>query len=163
MSWQTIFMPSTSIVELLARGTVLYLGIFVVMRVSGRRESGELNVSDLILIMLVSEAASAGLNGQAHSILDSLIVVVTIIFWNVALDAAGFRWKWAQKLFKPTPQILIADGQLNLRTARRELMTRSEIHSELRKQGVEEISSVYRAYVEPSGTISVLTRPDVEP
>lgn len=156
MSWDTVFLTSVPVWELLARGTVLYLAVFALMRIAGRRESGEFNTADIILVLLISEAASTGLGGQAHSIFDSLVVIVTVLLWNIVLDMAGYHWPWAAKILKPAPQTLIEDGVLNIKTARRELLTRSEIRSELRKQGVEDITDVYRAYVEPSGTISVI-------
>jgi uncharacterized membrane protein YcaP (DUF421 family) len=159
MSWDTIFLPSAPLAELLIRGTVMYLAIFVLMRLVGRRESGELNTSDLILVLLLAEAANSGLAGETRSIFDSLIVIVTILAWSLLLDAAGYRWEWAAKLLKPAPKPLIANGVLNQHTARRELLTRSEIASELRKQGIDDISDVFRAYVEPTGTISILERP----
>lgn len=158
MSWETVLVPSTSVWELILRGTVIYVAVFTFMRIAGRRESGELNTTDLILVLLISEAASIGIGGEAHSISDSLIVVVTIIVWSIILDAAGFRWKWAAKLLKPKPKPLISEGELDLKTARRELLTRSEIRSALRQQGIDEISDVYKAFVEPNGAISVLER-----
>ncbi len=158
MDWPTIFMPSTSIWELLIRGTVLYLAVFAIMRVAGRRESGELNMTDLILVLIISEAASVGIGGEAHSIFDSLIIVVTIVLWSVALDAIGFRWKWASRILKPSPRPLISNGQVNRHTARRELLTMGEIRSQLRQQGIEDIEQVHIARVEPNGTISVVTK-----
>lgn len=95
MEWADVMLPSTSVLELVLRGTVLYLAVFALMRLVGRRESGELNMGDLILVLIISEAASIGIGGEAHSISDSLIVVVTILAWSLLLDAAAFRWRWA--------------------------------------------------------------------
>ena len=61
-------MFSTSALEMFVRGTVMYFGVFLLMRFIGRRESGELNASDVILVVLVAEAASPGLGGEASSI-----------------------------------------------------------------------------------------------
>lgn len=160
MDGETVFLPSTSVLELVLRGTVLYLAVFVLMRVAGRHESGELNMADLILVLVISEATSIGIGGEAHSIADSIVVVVTILLWSIALDGASYRWHWASRLVKPAVRPLIVDGVLDLRTARRELLTRSEIDSALRQQGIDDIARVYRAFVEPDGTISVIERPD---
>lgn len=158
MDWESTFVPSTSAVELILRGAVIYLAVFVMMRIAGRRESGELNTTDLILVVILSEAASVGIGGKAHSIGDSLIIVATIILLNTALDAASYRWKWVAKLLKPRPKPLIVDGVLNLRTARSEMITRDEIRSQLRKQGVTDMAEVSQAFVEPDGSISVIKR-----
>lgn len=158
MDWSVVFEPSTSVIEMMIRGAVIYLGVFIMMRIAGRRESGELNTTDLILVVLISEAASVGIGGEAHSIIDSLVVIGTIIVLNTALDAASYRWTWAARILKPKPRPLIVDGVLNRATARSEMLTRSEIDSQLRKAGVESVAQVRQAYVEPDGTISIISR-----
>lgn len=86
-------------------------------------------------------------------------VVKGIATWSVLLDAVAYHWQWAARILKAPPRALIKDGELNLQTARRELLTRAEVRSELRKQGIDDIAKVYRAYVEPNGMISVIERP----
>lgn len=156
MNWHEVFALTTSITELILRGAVIYLAVFIMMRVAGRRESGGLNTTDLILVVLISEAASVGIGGEATSITDSLIIVATIILLNTALDAASYKWKWASKLLKPRPRPLIVDGVLDRATARHEMLTRTEIDSELRKAGVTDMADVRLAYVEPDGSISII-------
>lgn len=126
------------------------------MRIVGRRESGELNTSDMIVIVLISEAANVGFAGNANSIFDGVILVLTVVLWNVALDAAGYRWAWVRKLLTPKPRPLILNGELQHRTMRREFMTKDEVDSQLRINGIEDVSEVRRAYTEPNGSISVL-------
>lgn len=96
--WDTVFMFSTSVLELFLRGTVMYLAIFLLMRIIGRLESGQMNTSDLILIVIISEAASVGLGGEASSIFDSLVVVITILFWATVLDIGSYHWTWLDNL-----------------------------------------------------------------
>lgn len=160
MDWNTVMMPSTSVVELVLRGAVIYLAVFTMMRLAGRRESGELNTTDLILVVIISEAASVGIGGEAHSILDSLIIIATIILLNTGLDAASYRWVWVARLLKPRPKPLIVNGELRRATAKSEMLTLEEIDSQLRKQGIDTIEAVRLAYVEPDGTISVIPRTD---
>lgn len=157
--WESVFMFSTSVLELFLRGTVMYFAVFFLMRLVGRRESGELNMSDLILVVLISEAASNGLGGEASSIFDSLVVVITVVFWATLLDMGSYRWKWLDKLTAPPPRPLIKDGEIVHKTARREFLTKEEILSQLRLHGFQDISEVEYAYLEPSGQISIV-RPE---
>lgn len=154
MPWDTVFLPSTSLLELFIRGTVMYLMVFVLMRVVGRRESGQLNTSDLILVVIISEAASVGIAGEATSVLDSLIVVATILVWALLLDIGSYRWQWLDNITAPRPRALIRDGKIIHQTARRALLTKDELLSQLRLNGLAEISEVKRAYLEPGGQIS---------
>lgn len=158
MQWEEVFVFSTSFWELFARGTIIYLAVVVLMRAAGRRESGELTTTDLILVVVISEAASVGISGEAHSIFDSLILVATILAWSILLDAIAYRWPWAAKLLKPRPKPLIMRGEINRNTARREFLTKEEILSQLRQQGIDDISQVVEAYVEPNGHISIVSQ-----
>lgn len=81
---------------------------------------------------------------------------MTIVLLSYVLDAASYRWTWAAKILKSKPVPLIVDGRINVRTARRELLSREEIRSHLWKRGVEGIQQVRRAYVEPDKSISVI-------
>lgn len=127
--WDTVFMFSTSVLELFLRGTVMYLAVFLLMRFLGRRESGDLNATDIILVVLISEAASPGLGGEATSIFDSLVVVGTVLFWATLLDMGSYRWAWLDNLTAPRPRPLIRNGKIVHKTARREFLTKDEILS----------------------------------
>ncbi|GAA4118809.1 DUF421 domain-containing protein [Enteractinococcus coprophilus] len=154
--WDEVFMFSAPVLEMFLRGTVMYLVVFLLMRFLGRRESGDLNASDIILVVLISEAASPGFGGEASSIFDSLVVVATVLFWATILDIGSYRWAWLDNLTAPRPRPLIRDGKIVQKTARREFLTKEEILSQLRINGFQELSEVKAAHLEPSGQISFL-------
>ncbi|MEV4455170.1 hypothetical protein [Microbispora sp. NPDC049633] len=96
MDWQPIFAPSIPLLEGFVRGTVTFLVLLALLRLVGQREAGGLGVTDVLLVVLVADAASAGLHGKAESISDGFVVVVTILFWSVASTPSrtGFRgWR----------------------------------------------------------------------
>lgn len=128
------------------------------MRIAGQRESGGLGVTDVLIIVLVAEAAAPALYTQDSTLTDSLIVIVTIVFWSVAVDAISYRLPVFSHLVKARPKPLIRDGQLCRRTMHREFLSREEVESQLRLHGIQDMSRVQQAYLEPNGMISVLTR-----
>ncbi len=65
MNWNEIVLPSAALVELIARGSVIYLALILLIRVVGQRESGGLGLTDILVVVLVAEAAGAGLIGDA--------------------------------------------------------------------------------------------------
>lgn len=83
---------------------------------------------------------------------------VTILFWSVVVDAISYRFPGFSHLVKARPKPLIRDGKLDRHTMRREFMSREEVESQLRLHGIQDISRVQQAYLEPNGMISVLTR-----
>ncbi|MFC5814805.1 DUF421 domain-containing protein [Nonomuraea harbinensis] len=158
--WEAVFLPTTPPAELVVRGTVTFLMLLVLIRVTGQRESGGLGITDVLLVVLVAQAAAGGLAGDSHSIADGFVLVVTILVWSVVLDAVAYRWPRAAAVLKARPQPLIKDGRLNPRVMRREFMTREEVFSQLRLHGIRDLGQVSRAYLEPNGMISVIRHDD---
>lgn len=155
-----ILLPSTSVVELAARGTVTFLALMALFRLVGQRESGGLGLTDLIVVVLVAEAAGPGMLGDSDTIVDGLVVVVTMLAWSVVLDAISYRWPAFARITKARAQVLVSNGQLNRRVMRREFMTYDEVLSQLRLHGISDISGVQRAYLEPNGMVSVIPQDD---
>lgn len=160
--WEAMLTPSASLLELFIRGTVTFLALMVLLRIVGQRESGGLGLTDLLVVVLVADAASVGLTGDADSIFDGLVLVVTILFWSVALDAVAYRWPRIATILKSRPRPLIQDGQLDHRVMRREFMTKDEVLSQLRLHGIEDLVEVRRAFLEPNGMISIIRRDGTE-
>jgi len=118
---------------------------------------------DVLLVVLVAEAAAAGLHGDAASVTDGLLLVATILIWSIAVDAIAYRWPTLARLIKAQPRPLIKDGKINPQVLRREFMTREEVLSQLRLHGIEDPSEVECAYIEPNGMVSVMRRERAEP
>ncbi len=156
--WSLVLEPSVPVGETILRGTLMFLVILVLMRVVGQREAGGLGVTDVLLVVLVAEGAAPGLYGDATSVSDSLILIVTILLWDLAVDAAAYRWPVLANLLKPRRRPLVEDGELNRRVMRRELMTDEEVKAQMRLHGVEDMETVARAFIEPNGMISILRR-----
>ncbi len=156
--WSAIFDPSVPLLEILARGTITYLGLLLLLRVVGQREAGAIGLHDLLVLLLIAEAIQNALTDDYHSIVDGFLLVATVVGWSVAIDALGWRWPRLDRILKPRPKPLVEDGCVNRRVLRRELMTMDEVLSQLRLHGVEDLREVKRAYIEPNGMISVIRR-----
>lgn len=156
--WSQIFGSTVHPVEVLVRGTLMYLGLFTLIRVILRRETGTTSVTDLLVVVLISDAAQNGMAGQYQSITDGLLLVAVIIGWSFVLDWAASRWPWAERLVRPRPLPLVRDGRLLRRNMRHELVTEQELRSQLREQGVTDLADVREAHMEPDGAFSVVAR-----
>ncbi|MFJ4821022.1 DUF421 domain-containing protein [Streptomyces sp. NPDC088801] len=113
-------------------------------------------------MVLVAQAVAPGLVGESHSITDGVILAATVILWSLVLDAVAYRWPRLSRVIKARPRLLIEHGRLNHKVMRRELMTRSEVTVQLRLHGIEDISQVQRACLEPNGMISILRQNGTE-
>lgn len=157
VDWGKAFLPDTPLLEIFVRGTCIYLGLFFLLRVILRRESGTLGVTDVLVIVLIADAAQNGMAGSYSSITDGLLLVAVIIGWSWALDALAYRFRWVERLIRPGPLPLVHDGRLLRRNLRHELITHEELASQLREQGVQDLREVRLAHMEPDGRISVVT------
>ncbi|MGH7529732.1 MAG: DUF421 domain-containing protein [Gemmatimonadales bacterium] len=157
VDWHGMFVPTQSLVELFLRGTVMYLLILTGMRVF-RREAGALSLPDLLVIVLVADAAQNALSAQSHSITEGAVLIATIYLWNFALDWLAFHSRWFYRALHPPPLPLVKGGQILRRNLRAQLLTLDDLHSQLRQQGVGNVAEVELCYLETDGHLSVIKR-----
>ena len=155
IDWHTLFVPNTSLAEVMIRGTIIYLLLFFLMRFL-RREAGQIGIADVLIVVVIADAAQNGMAGPYNSITEGVVLIVTITFWDFALDWLGYHIPALGKLIHPAPLPLIVDGHLLLRNLRRELITVDELHSRLREDGIEHVEDVKRCFMEGDGRISVI-------
>lgn len=156
MEWHSIFSFDLPVLEIFMRGTVMYLSLIVLMRVILKRQAGAMQTDDLLLIILLADAAQNGMAGDYKSVPDGLILVATLMFWNYVLDYLSYRFRWLEKLLQAPPLLLIENGKCNHRNMRREYVTQAELIGQLREQGVDKMEKVKKAYIESDGQISVI-------
>ena len=156
MDWNLIFLPDVPLLEIILRGSVMYLTLFVLLRVVLKRQTGSLRMTDLLLITLIADASQNAMAGTYTSILDGIVLVSTILFWSYAFDWLAFRFAWFRHITEPPPLPLIQDGKLLRKNLRSELITEDELKSQLREQGLEEWIEVRQAFMESDGHISII-------
>lgn len=156
--WSEMFTFSISPLEIIIRGSIVYWFIFVLLRVAGRRDIGSFGVADMLVLVLIADAAQNAMAGEYKSIVDGLVLVSTIVGWAVIVDRAGYFFKPVGRLLAADKVCLIHDGVIARRNLRREYITEAELLSELRLKGVTDVSEVRRAYMEADGNISVLKK-----
>jgi uncharacterized membrane protein YcaP (DUF421 family) len=158
IQWDEIFKFSMSPVEMIIRGSLTYWFIFILLRIAGRRDIGSLGIADLLVVVLISDAAQNAMAGEYKSVPDGMVLITTIIFWTVFIDRLQYYCPSVRPFLQPPKLCIVKDGQLQRRAMRRESLTLDELESELRQKGISEISAVRRAYIEPDGSISVIQR-----
>jgi uncharacterized membrane protein YcaP (DUF421 family) len=155
IDWAQLFTPSGSVLEVMVRGSILFLALFLLLRGVPRRQIGTLGVSDLLVIVLIADAAQNGLAGEYKSITEGLVLVGTILFWNWAIDWLDYRFPSLQINGRP-PRLLVSEGRMMRKNMEQEEVSEEELMSHLRQQGVDDVRSIRKAYVESDGHISVI-------
>lgn len=158
VNWQQLFVPDVPLLETFVRGTAMYLGLFILMRVILRRETGNIGIADILVIVLLADAAHNGMAGSYESITSGLLLVAVIIGWSHFFDWLSYRYGFFQKLLKPSKIVIVTDGRMIKSNMHRELITKEELMSEVRKSGLEKLEQVQKAYIETDGRITVIPR-----
>jgi len=156
VDWQGMWMPSTSLLEIALRGSVMYLALFVLLRVVLKRQSGTVGITDLLVVVLIADAAQNGMANEYRSITEGVLLVAVIIFWSFFLDWLGYRFASFRTLIHPPPLLLVKEGQFIRKNMRKEFITEEELLGEFRKQGIDDLKGVRQAFMEGDGHISVL-------
>jgi len=158
VDWGELFGLSVPLFEILIRGTAMYWFLFLIFRFVVRRELGGVGVGDILIMVIVADAAQNAMAGEYKSITDGFVLVATLIGWNVLLDWMCFRYPAVRRLFSPASLILVENGKLVKRNMRREFISEEELWGKLREAGVESLGQIKRACVEPDGQISVIKK-----
>jgi uncharacterized membrane protein YcaP (DUF421 family) len=156
MNWSELFLPTVPLVEIVIRGSAIYLALFLGIRVFLKREVGTVGLADLLFIVLIADATQNGMASDHRSIGDALVLVATLLAWNYSLDWLAFHHPAFERIIQPPPLLLVKNGTMIWRNMRRELITKEELLSQLREQGVDEVSEVKLAHMENNGRISVI-------
>lgn len=158
VNWHAVFVPTVGIPEIIVRGTLMYLGLFVILRFIGRRQAGHFGPADLLVIVLIADAAQNGLGKDYQSVTEGIVLVLTIVAWEYFLDWLTWRFPAFRPHLKPPALTLVKDGQLIAAAMRKEMLSEEELAGQLREQGVDDISDVKLARLEGDGRLSVLKR-----
>ena len=157
IDWTSIFTPSLNIFEIFLRGTIIYLFLFFLLRLL-RRQAGAIGIPDLLLVVLIADAAQNAMSSEYKSITEGIILVGTIAFWDYSLDWLGYKFPILRRVVRPAPLRLIKDGRIQRRNLRHEMITEEELMAELRQQGVDKVEEVDKSYLEGDGHISVIKK-----
>lgn len=157
IDWETLLIPRMSLLELVLRGSLMYVILFGLLRILVRRHVGAFNVTDLLMIVLIADAAQNAMASEYRSIPEGVVLCATIIGWSYLLDWLAFRFPSLRQWLEAPPLPLIRHGRFQRRNMRQELITEDELVSQLRQQGIEDVKHVKAAFLEPDGQFSFIT------
>jgi uncharacterized membrane protein YcaP (DUF421 family) len=156
-----LWRPETAVWALVVRAAIVYVFLMIALRVSGRRELGQMTTFDLVLLLVLANAVQNSINAGDNSLGGGLISAATLLALNFAVGEAVYRWRWFERLVQGPPVVLVRNGKLLMRNLRRERVTLEELRSALRKQGVDGVTKCKQAVLESDGTLTAV-RHDVE-
>jgi uncharacterized membrane protein YcaP (DUF421 family) len=141
------------------RALIVYVFLIVILRVTGKRQTGQLAPFDLILLLVLSNAVQNSMNGGDNTVLGGLISASTLIGLHYVVAYITFKSKKMEAWIEGTPRMIVHNGVPNERVMRSEFLTHHELAAALRAAGCHDISHVHLAMLENNGQITVSIRP----
>lgn len=148
---------------IMIRTLIIYACLMITMRFMGKRQLGELEVSELITTLLLSEIASLPITNQDLPLSHALLPIITLMALEVVLSGLTLKLPFLKKLLSVRPAILIHHGKIDRDTMRNIRISADELISQLRLKDVTDPADVEYAILEPNGQISVILSASARP
>ncbi|HJW56769.1 MAG TPA: YetF domain-containing protein [Burkholderiaceae bacterium] len=158
VDWSELFGLSLPVAEIVVRGTATYWFLFLIFRFAVRRDVGAVGLADILLLVIVADASQNAMAGEYKTVTDGIVLVSTLIFWNMTVDWLSFRFAAFRRFAEPSSLRLVKDGRMLMRNMRKEFITEEELRIKLREQGIDSIEQVKAAFLEPDGEVSVIPK-----
>lgn len=144
--------------ELVLRCIIVYTFLIVLLRVSGKRQIGQLAPFDLVLLLVLSNSVQNAMNAGDNSLVGGLVSAGTLVGLNAAIGFMTYRSKTMEALIEGRPQILVHNGKIFEEVMKSAKLTHHELNAALRDAGCSSAADVHIAVLENTGAISVVPR-----
>jgi uncharacterized membrane protein YcaP (DUF421 family) len=137
------------------RASIIYFFLLIVIRILGKREVGNITAFDLIVALIMGEMTDEAIFGDI-TLTQAFVATVTVAVWHVANSFASFKNATLAKILGSSPTLLIEHGRKVDENLAKERIAEEELLAELRLMGIDELTEIKRATLEPNGAISVI-------
>jgi uncharacterized membrane protein YcaP (DUF421 family) len=152
-------LPWLYLVEILLRTAIIYVYALSVVRLLGKRGMGQLAPFDFVIIIALGSAVGDPMFYPDVPLLHALVAITAIVLFTRGLVHVTQKSRKLKDFISTTPTALVCDGVMQLDSMEEEGISREELFEGLRNQSFEQLGQIDRAYLEPSGKISVFRKP----
>jgi len=142
--------------EIVLRVALVYLFLVLVLRVSGKREVGQMSILELVVVLLISDAVQNSMVGENSSVWGGMIAVLTLLGMDYGLNLLTRRSRRLRRAIEGEPRLLVRDGRLLTKALKEERVDVWDVRAAVRLEGLARIEDVRLAVLETDGSISVI-------
>ena len=153
-----MFPGSHILLDIVLRTVVVYLVVLLGVRLSGKREVGQMTPFDLVLILLIANSVQNAMVGPDTTILGGVLAATTLLVANRVTASVSDRVPFVRRTFEGEPSLLVSDGRLIDDHVRRAGVSADLVLQAIREHGFENLSDVRMAVLEVDGTISIVPK-----
>lgn len=149
--------------NLALRAVVVFLAVLVLLRLSGKRQLGQMGATEFVAILLISNAVQNSMNGGDNSLIGGLLLATVLVALSALISFLTYRYQSFSRIFEGTPTLLIHKGQILSQNLAKERLSEAEFKTLLRKQGAHRVDEIRSAILEADGTLSLIKFDEVPP
>ncbi|MBC7756090.1 MAG: DUF421 domain-containing protein [Bdellovibrio sp.] len=144
--------------ELVLRGIAVYTFLIFILRISGKRQIGQMAPFDLVMLLILSNAVQNSMNGGDNSLIGGLLIAGVLVGINFLVGFATFKSKKVEEFIEGRPQVVIHNGVIYEEVMAKYQISHHELDAALRRSGCEHAGNVRCAMIENTGAISVIVK-----
>jgi uncharacterized membrane protein YcaP (DUF421 family) len=149
--------------ETVLRAAAIFLFLWMITRVIGKKELAEMSAFELVLIVTIGDLVQQGVTQEDMSVTGSMLAVGTIALLVVTMSYIGFRWRGSDQIIEGVPVIVVENGSILSDVIAVERLSEDEVVSSARAQGIEDLRQVRYGVLEPDGSFSFVRTDGVRP
>lgn len=155
--WTNMFTLDDSVfwLEKILRPIIVYVALILLLRIFGKRELGQLNPIDLVVILSLSNTVQNAIIGEDNSVVGGLIGAVALLGINHFVSFLKFKNSNIETIIEGKPITLIEDGEINQKAIKREFMTREDLDVIAHNEGFEDATAIEKCILDPNGSVLV--------
>jgi uncharacterized membrane protein YcaP (DUF421 family) len=145
-------------VEIVARATIAFFFVFVLLRGMKRKTLGDLSPLELILLVVLGDLVQTGVTQEDYSTSGLVLSLSTFAFWVTAMNWLTWRSERVRRMIEGVPLVVIDDGEPVMATLKVEQIPLEELYEAARQEGIDDLKKVRLGVLEVSGRISFITK-----
>ena len=152
-----------ALMEIVARAVAVYLMLWVLLRIMGKRELAELTAFELVLLVIIGDIVQQGVTQEDFSVTGAFLSTGTMAFLIIVTSAVSWRWARTRPVIEGVPVVVVRDGELVDEALRLEHLTLDELKEAARQEGISDLADVSWCVLERDGRFSFLRRVSEQP
>jgi len=160
--FQDMFVPGVPVLEKALRTIGVYAFLLVGLRLAGKRELGQLNPFDLVVLLVLSNTVQNAIIGNDNSMVGGLLGAGILLCLNYGVVRFLYRHPVLDRLLEGDPAVLVRDGKVQHHRLQRELITQAQVEAAARRQGIEHLHDVKICRLETGGALTFVSREPTE-
>ncbi len=144
-----------TLIEKIIRPILIYASLIFLLRLFGKRELGQLNPFDLVVLLSLSNTVQNAIIGDDTSVSGGIVGAIALLGINYIMAFLKYHSKWFESFIEGKPRVLIENSKINKDAVRREMLTKEDLDTVAHQQGLDNAAEIEKCIIDPNGSFLV--------